>query len=515
MKASFLSSPLKSLAAAIKFNSIKFKFSVLYTVILGIILVVFSVVLYAILAFYLYQNIDFSLKLKAREVMAAIENYASLGDKPQVLDAAVKKTLLYPVENFPVGMFEQGKLKRLETKWEERADAMRLSDTVIAFISLQPTRAIKSRNFPAKMVPQFVTLAQLSMGSKQPMFYNQRFSGNAYRVIAVPYAREGQRVSVLTIGTSLKPIERVLGSFLQATGLGIPLVLILTSFVGLFFVKRLLGPIEEIARTANRITHEDLDARIKTEHLDSEIEYLVGSFNDMIGRLERSFTHINEFSSQVAHELKTPLAIIKGESELALGQPRDVDEYRSTIRINMEEASRMRKTIEDLLLLARLDYHPEGFNFQSFDFVEFFREICEQTEILAADKGHQIKAVLPDSKILITADKLHLRRMFFNIIDNALKYTLPPGEIKLQVACKRKKILVLISDNGVGIPAQDISKIFDKFYHSDRTGQNEFRSNGLGLSIVHSILKIHHGQVRVTSRINQGTTFHIMLPAQL
>ncbi len=234
----------------------------------------------------------------------------------------------------------------------------------------------------------------------------------------------------------------------------------------------------------------------------------------MITRLEKSFDHINEFSSQVAHELKTPLAIIKGESELILSKERSVQEYQEAMRINAQEADRMRRTIEDLLLLAKLDYQPEIFQLKEIDFTKFFKEVSEQVSILAAEKGIQVVTQIPDAPIKVLADTLHLRRMFFNLLDNAIKFTIPPGIVTLKVFYKRQNVLILISDTGVGIPHQDLDKIFHKFYHYDRTGLEMNNCNGLGLSIVNSILKIHRGTIHVTSKVNVGTTFHVMLPAK-
>lgn len=503
----------KFLPTVIKFNSIRFKVSVLYTAVLGIILVIFSTVLYVILAYYLYQDIDNSLKLKSREISETIEAYAAIvGDKPGALEFAVEKTFFYDTGDFPVSLFDLVRLKHLDNHWHQTADTIGLNNSYIAFIFADGQAEFRSKNFPPKLLSTFLKLTKISVHHRNLAFNNVRFKKDLLRVITVPYTSSNQQVHILQIAVSQSPAEQLLHNLVQAMVLGIPLVLVFTSFVGRIFVQRILDPIEEITRTAERMTHEDLSSRVKSEHLDTEIEYLVASFNDMISRLEKSFKHINEFSSQVAHELKTPIAIMKGESELALSRERSKEDYKTALRINLEETDRMRKIIEDLLLLARLDYQPEVFKFELFDFIGFFWEIWEQAQILASSKGLTVQAKIPHEKVFIRADKLHLRRMFFNIIDNALKFTVPPGEIRLQVILKSQKLLVLISDTGVGIPQPELPKIFEKFYHADRTGQNQGGCTGLGLSIAQSILKIHKGHIHVTSKVNQGTTFHIMLP---
>jgi len=183
---------------------------------------------------------------------------------------------------------------------------------------------------------------------------------------------------------------------------------------------------------ANRITQEDLSARIKTKHFGREMGALIDSFNEMIGRLEKSFKHIEQFSYHVAHELKTPLTIIQGEADLLLRKERSIYEYQQALRIILEESQRVLKTVDDLLILTKLGYQSsEVFKFEQFDFLEFFNEVVEQNRLLAANKGIGIRMDLHDvhSAVMIKADRLHLRRLFFNIIDNAIKYT-PEGGIK-------------------------------------------------------------------------------------
>ncbi|MBL8013198.1 MAG: HAMP domain-containing protein, partial [Candidatus Omnitrophica bacterium] len=333
------------------------------------------------------------------------------------------------------------------------------------------------------------------------------------RVISATYLTfDGQR-HVIHIGTSQRHVTVLLDRLAHFMAIGVPLILLLTSFVGLFLVNRILSPIEQIAKTASQITHEDLSSRVKSRHLDSEVKYLVDSFNDMITRLERSFRHINDFSSHVAHELKTPLAIIKGESEVILSRERTNEEYKTAIGITLEEANRMRTTVEDLLLLAKLDYQPEIFRFEFFDFTDFFFEICEQARLLAAKRNIDVNVSMPEKKVYLNGDKLHLRRLFFNLIDNALKFTPAPGQITLSFVCQEKYITATVSDSGIGIPEENLSRIFERFYHADhRTQADANASSGLGLSIVQSIVKIHNGTIRVTSKVRKGTTFQIILP---
>jgi two-component system, OmpR family, heavy metal sensor histidine kinase CusS len=239
---------------------------------------------------------------------------------------------------------------------------------------------------------------------------------------------------------------------------------------------------------------------------------LVAAFNDMITRLETSFKHIAEFSSQVAHELKTPIAIMRGEIELALRKERSVDEYKRVLKVSLGEMKRLLKTVEDLLLLAKLDYRPEIFKFENFNALKFFEEISEQTKILASDKDINVSMTIPKGEIIIKGDKLHLRRLFYNILHNATKFTSIGGNIDIVVKVQDNNLLTTISDTGVGILQEDLQKIFDRFFHVEKSDQSSEPGNGLGLNIALSIAKIHQGKIDVKSQPDKGTTFIITLP---
>jgi heavy metal sensor kinase len=282
--------------------------------------------------------------------------------------------------------------------------------------------------------------------------------------------------------------------------------------LGRVIASRILKPVIEITRTAENITHENLSERVKPKHIDHEMRYLVGAFNDMIGRLEESFKYISEFSSHVAHELKTPLAIIKGESELALRKNRDAEDYKRAIKINLEETERMLKVVNDLLLLTRLDYRHDVFKFEQIDFIKFLAEIYEQSEILASVKKIKINTHFPNGTIYVNGDKLHLRRLFFNILDNAIKFTPEKGRIDMSIFTEDKIVMVSVSDTGIGISDEDLPQIFNRFFRGDTEGKSKESGSGLGLSIALSIAKIHNGNISVKSNPTEGTTFSVALP---
>jgi len=263
-------------------------------------------------------------------------------------------------------------------------------------------------------------------------------------------------------------------------------ILALTSFLGGFFARRILKPVSNVTKIVDDISHKDLNLRIPEMAVDVEMKHLISSCNAMIGRLEKSFEHVNEFSSHVAHELKTPLAIIRGEVELALSETRDAAEYQRVLNVSLEEIDRLIRIIKDLLLLARLDYNPDVFQFENINLKAFLEEIFEYSSILADQKGLASELNLPESEHSIDGDKIHLRRLFLNLINNAVKFTPKGGKIIITLTVNTNRALIAVSDTGIGIFPKDQQAIFDKFFRSHSHGQKAEPGSGLGLSIAQS-----------------------------
>jgi heavy metal sensor kinase len=296
----------------------------------------------------------------------------------------------------------------------------------------------------------------------------------------------------------------------------IPLILLLAGFFGWVITDRVLKPIMQITGVARNITHKDLSVRVKTERGEEELKYLVNAFNEMISRLDKSFRYIAEFSSNVAHELKTPLTIIRGESELALMQERSAQEYQRVVKVTLDETEGMLRIVEDLLLLSRLEYQPSAFNFERMDLNGFMLDVFEQARKMAQAKNISVKLHALESPAMVLADAVHLRRMFLNLVSNAVKFSRLGGDISIKVQAEGKNLSVAVVDNGVGIRSEDIDKIFDRFFHVDRadslTDAPAESGTGLGLSIALSIARIHHGDIRVSSQLHKGSTFTVSLP---
>lgn len=488
-----------------KFNSIRFEISVLHTIVLGVILIVFSSILYFISNTF-FQQIDQQLKVKAEAVNLTVKSYINASGKEDSVS-------LVPAIRRILSMKDSGdlygKMRRVFEDWTKEVQTLDLNRDYIHFFSKDGKEEASSPNLDKDLSLRFMEDVYFSVTEGKMALKTITYKHEIIRLITYPLDVKPSGEYFIQIGVSQNPIMQQFRNWIYSVIVSFPLILILTSFVGRKQASRILKPVHEITDMVNKITHQDLSARIKAKHFDSDMESLVESFNQMIARLESSFKHIEEFSHHVAHELKTPLTIIKGEADLLLRKDRSKHEYQQALRIILEESERVLKTIEDLLLLSKLDYQPSVFKFEMFDFMEFFSEICEQSRILAAKKAIAITMRKQDVKsdLMIKGDRLHLRRLFFNIIDNAIKFTPERGNIDIRISSPQNKIIVTITDTGPGIEPDHLKKIFDKFFSVGSVGY------GLGLNIAWTIAKLHRGEILADSRLGHGTTFTIILPS--
>lgn len=494
---------MKFLKSLPKFNSLKFEISILYAFLLGFILIIFSGVFYIILFYSFNSELDNELKVKAQEINQSIRAYLDIqGNDSSGLLFAAQKTITGE------GKDPKQWWNRInERRWLKRVRQLDFNGKYINFVSSAGESLIRSGNLRQPLLSNFLKEIP-SPKSKKISLKNIAVDHHRIRLVNFPFIYKTSPRYFIQVGGLQKPATQLLQNWLYSIALSIPLILILTSFVGRLFAARILDPVQKITVAAQKIMYEDLSSRVQANYFDEEMKGLVEAFNDMISRLEQSFNHIEDFSSHVAHELKTPLAIIRGEAELALRKDRDIQEYKRVIKINLQESARMVKTIEDLLLLAKLDYQPEIFKFESMDFIDFFKEIYEQSRIFAYEKNITVNLHAPAGIIEINADQLHLRRLFFNLIDNALKFTPDHGRMDIVIKSEHKKLVILITDTGKGIDPENLLKIFERFF---RAGYEE-PGSGLGLNIAQSIARIHKGEIQVTSQLNKGTTFKVIFP---
>jgi heavy metal sensor kinase len=316
---------------------------------------------------------------------------------------------------------------------------------------------------------------------------------------------------ILQIAFSFQKVQNTLKNLMLTAFLLAPVLLIILSILGFLFMKRAFSPVKKILALTKSITAEDLSQRLDPVDSDDEIGELAETLNSMIARLESSFAHIKQFSEDVAHELKTPLAKLKCNAEVSLRRQRTKNEYQSVIISLIEDTKVLEQITNDLLFLSRMDSQSIPQSFERLLLNEVFLKVFEETHVLAR-KANLIFEFDRIDPVEIEADEGLVKRMLINLISNAVKYTHPKGKVRFDLQKQGDKAVFTITDTGIGICEDDLPFIFDRFYRVDPSRSLETGGSGLGLAIVQKIVKFHDGEISVKSSLGKGTAFSIYLP---
>jgi two-component system, OmpR family, sensor kinase len=337
---------------------------------------------------------------------------------------------------------------------------------------------------------------------------------DGYRGLARPFSSRGQNFTLLVLQSlhaQQEMLEDIRDTFLWA----IPAALLLAGMGGYFLARKSLAPIAAMASQARDMGAADLGRRLAVANERDELGHLALTFNHLLERLEKSFDQQRRFMADASHELRTPVAILRGETEVTLAKPeRSPAEYRETLSILREESCRLARIIEDLFTLARADAGQYPLLLKSTYLDEIAGEVLVRARSLAVSKNITLNsAIEPD--LPIQADEGLLQRMLLNLVDNAIKYSSSGSAVTL--ACRREaeRYVISVSDNGPGIPVDLQSQVFDRFFRVDKArsrADGDSSGAGLGLSIARWIAEAHRGQLVLTCSDNSGSTFTATLP---
>jgi heavy metal sensor kinase len=316
---------------------------------------------------------------------------------------------------------------------------------------------------------------------------------------------------LIQVGSSLKKVFSTLKNFQVILMVSGPLLLLISALGGYLILTRALRPVKEVVQTARRITAEDLSLRIQSKNRKDEIGQLITTFNQMISRLERSVQQIKQFSGDASHDLKTPLTVIRGEIEIALRKDRRPEGYKKTLSTVYEEAKKLEILIDNLLFLSRIDTRDYPFLLKETPLDEIVLNVFEKLEQMAAQKKLSYMIGKMDAAV-VTGDMVLLNRLVMNLLDNAVKYTPPGKTVEISLKKTKEKVQLIVRDTGIGIPPESLPYIFDRFYRVDRARTHSRGGSGLGLSIAKRIVDIHRADIKITSKIDQGTTVRVSFP---
>jgi two-component system, OmpR family, sensor kinase len=313
---------------------------------------------------------------------------------------------------------------------------------------------------------------------------------------------------MIRVGCSIAPgLKELRLAALRLTAVGAG-ILLLGLAGGGWLVGRAIKPIEEISATAVKISAGDLSQRINVAETESELGQLTSVLNSTFARLEAAFAQQQQFTADAAHELRTPVSVMLTQTQTALNRERSGAEYRETVEACQRASQRMRKLIESLLELARLDAGQEPMKRLKFDLSQTAWDCVELVRPLAAERGVKIHCDLPT--VEAHGDAERLAQVITNLLANAVQYNKVNGEVRISVKLQGSMILLAVSDTGPGISSEDLPHVFKRFYRADQSRSSG--QTGLGLAISKAIVEAHGGTIEVLSRPGAETTFTVVLP---
>jgi two-component system heavy metal sensor histidine kinase CusS len=282
----------------------------------------------------------------------------------------------------------------------------------------------------------------------------------------------------------------------------------LVALLAFVLARRSMAPVRRLAEQTAGIGVATLSFRLDEQEVPRELEAMVLQFNAMLDRLERGFTQLKQVSADMAHDLRTPINNMLGQIEVGLGQVRDVTYYQRLAGSSYEELQRLSKMIDNMLFLARAEYAVDAIDRNAVDIADELRRMCDYFEDLADDHDVRLRWTGTGS---IWADAALLRRALANLLSNAVRFAAPSSDITITAEQGQKETQIHVTNLGATIPTSALDKVFDRFYRADDSRQQSTDSNGLGLSIVESIMRLHGGRCAVTS--SEGVTrFSLIFP---
>lgn len=345
----------------------------------------------------------------------------------------------------------------------------------------------------------------------QPVREDMRVAGTPLRVASQRIVVGGHPYTVQVaapIGEILESLER----FRWTLVVFIPIVLLASSVGGYLVSRRALRPVDEISATARSISIHNLSERLSVAPADDELQRLSETLNEMLARLEESVRRMTQFTADASHELRAPVALIRTTAEFTLGRRRDPEAYEAAMKDVLVEAERTTHLLDSLLTLARGDSGLDTLDLSPTDLGEAVRDAIEERQTFALEKNIPVEYDCPEEELEINGDSDALRRLFVILIDNAVKYTDPGGDIRITVRKNGSSAEATVTDTGIGIAKQDQPHIFDRFWRVDKVRSREAGGAGLGLSIARWIVDQHHGTIEVASEPGRGSTFRVTVP---
>lgn len=483
-------------------ESVRFRITLWYSITLFVILFLFSFYLYSKLKTSLYDNVDDMLFLKAESIRDSILNFIEE----------------YPLSSSCNNFFSCD--KRFSDFVSHIIDSD-IKDPNLNLISLNVLDKdgnciLRSVNSPEIDFVLKDSLHDLLKGVSvyDSLSVKQKDSEINYRIYSAP-VKIYDKTYIIQAIRSMNTINLALKTTLRNVIIAIPLTIFLAAFLGMVMVKMALNPIDNITRTAKQITDENLHLRIPLPKYKDEIWNVANLLNEMLDRIEKYFLNQKTFIQELAHQLKTPITIIKGEIEVSLKKERTSNDYKEIIKSVYEEISRMSELIEHLIVLARFsNLENKYYSIKRIDLLSAVKKSMDLLKKYAELKNIKLNLIGGNitKDLSVKADEFSLVKSISNIIENAIKYSENGKSVFISVYKKDSYFCVEVRDEGRGILKEDISCIFERFYRGKNSLDKE--GFGLGLSIAKAAIENIGGEILIESDLTKGSIFKIMIPSK-
>jgi|YelNatPaOPRAMG01_1025707.scaffolds.fasta_scaffold02670_7 signal transduction histidine kinase len=449
---------------------IKRKLILAYTVSFGLLISVFAFIIYEGIKHVQIERLDTRIKSYAMLLQDEIKDELTDGYLDQ-----------YNIRDIP-----KNGLKKISLEIIQNDGKVLLKDSIFNHVNISPK-------------------TELNKSTRKSF----EFEGNHYRYFQTSKNDDQKYGFTLAIIVSKDEEVEDLNELLFMFILIIPTSLILTGIIAYLLSKTAFKPVTEMVKTAQNISAKNLDEKINLPNTKDEIYELGFTLNEMIKRISGALKSQKQFIANASHEIRTPLTIMQTELELAHNKIAD-DELRNSVDIVLNEIDTLSKLTDSLLLLANIDSLKYPFNPEIVRLDELILECIQSLNKIAEQKNIRLNPLL-DEPIELFGDKEKLKRIFINLLDNAIKYSFEKSVVGVEVLKVDNNVEIKIKNNGHGIPENEIPKIFQRFYRSSEV-RSKVKGSGLGLSIVKELVLMHGGSIKVDSVLNKETIFSVILP---
>lgn len=351
----------------------------------------------------------------------------------------------------------------------------------------------------------------LTRASVAPFWSDEEINNVSHLVWTQSFVPKDKPPHFLQIANSRSGINHIRNELIFCFNIGTLVILLVAIAAGQYFAKRALAPVERIRARAQSIKTDNLHERLVYDGPPDELSRLTDTLNDLLGRIQESMTQMKLFIADASHELRIPLAGLRGTLEVGLRQNRTSEECREIMDTAYRESERMSELVADLLSLARADAGEINLEKTEVQLEDFLKNVFVEAEALNAEKKVNIRlGNVTNGKAVFDEARIH--QLLVNLIDNAIRYNKPGGEVVLSAAATNGQLRISVKDTGIGIGPEDISKIFDRFYRVDKARSREAGGTGLGLAIASAIAHAHNGDLTVQSVIHEGSEFILTMP---